>query len=67
MSLTMSTLSLPEKRVGLLSRPTPVSPSRESSPHRSRSPTDRPHRRHRKKEEDPHLHTDETKPQKAKA
>jgi hypothetical protein len=53
--------------MGLLGQPTPVSPSREPSHHRSISPTDSPRRRHRKKEEDPHLHTNETKPQKTKA
>jgi hypothetical protein len=42
----------------LLGRPTPASPSREPSAHRFGSPTDSPRRRHRKKEEDPHLHTD---------
>jgi hypothetical protein len=52
--------------VGLLERPTPMSPSREPSPNRSGSPTDRPHRRRRKKEKDPHLHTDDTKTTKAK-
>jgi hypothetical protein len=41
---------------GLLGRPTPASPSREPSPHRSGSPTDSP-RQHRRKEEDSHLHT----------
>jgi hypothetical protein len=30
----------------------------EPNPHRSGSPTDSPHRRRRKQEEDPHLHTD---------
>jgi hypothetical protein len=43
---------------GLLGRPTPVGPSRKPSPHRSGSSTSIPHRRHRKKEEDPHLHID---------
>jgi hypothetical protein len=52
---------------GLLDRPTLVSPSRELSPHRFGSSTDSPHRRRRKKEEDPHLHTDKTKSQKVKA
>jgi hypothetical protein len=47
--------------VGLLGRPTHASPSRGLSPHWSGSPTDNPHQRHRKKEEDPHLHTDEAK------
>jgi hypothetical protein len=42
---------------GLLERPTPAGPSRKSSPHRSGSPTAIPRRR-RRKEEDPHLHTD---------
>jgi hypothetical protein len=55
-SLTTGTYSSPKKRMGLLGRPTPVSPSREPSPHRSESPTDGPRRR-RQKEEDPHLHT----------
>jgi hypothetical protein len=64
MSLMISTLSSPKKRVGLLSQSTPVSFSRKFSPHRSGSPSDSPHR---KKEEDPHLHTDETKQQKSKA
>jgi hypothetical protein len=41
----------------LLGRPTPAGPSRKPSPHRSGSPTANPHRR-RRKEEDPHLHTD---------
>jgi hypothetical protein len=36
----------------------PVSPCRESSPHRSGPPTDSPRRRRQKEEEDPHLHTD---------
>jgi hypothetical protein len=47
-----------QKRVDLLIRPTPASPSREPSPYRSGSPTDSPRRRRWKKEEDPHLHTD---------
>jgi hypothetical protein len=42
---------------GLLRWPRPASPNRETSPHRSRSPTDNPQRHRRKKEEDPHLHT----------
>jgi hypothetical protein len=42
---------------GLLRWPTPASPNREPNPHRSRSPTDNPQRHRRKKEEDPHLHT----------
>jgi hypothetical protein len=33
-------MSLPQKRVGLPGQPTPTSPSREPSPHRSGSPTD---------------------------
>jgi hypothetical protein len=45
------------ERVDLLGRPTPVSPSRELSPHRSASLTANPRQRRRKKEEDPHLHT----------
>jgi hypothetical protein len=43
---------------GLLGRPTPASLSRKPSTHRSGSPTAIPRRRHRKKEEDPHIHTD---------
>jgi hypothetical protein len=35
---------------------TPTSPSREPNPNWSRSPTDSPHRRRWKEEEDPHLH-----------
>jgi hypothetical protein len=35
-----------------------VSPSREASPHWYGSPTNKPCRHHRKKEEDPHLHID---------
>jgi hypothetical protein len=66
MTLTISTLSSPKKRVGLLDRSTPASPSREPSPHRSGSPTDGPNQRRRKKEKDHHLHIDETKPQKVK-
>jgi hypothetical protein len=42
---------------GLLGQPIPASPSRKPSPHRSGSPTAIPRRRHRKKEEGPHLHT----------
>jgi hypothetical protein len=42
---------------GLLGRPIPVSPSGEHSPHRYGSPTANPCRRRRKKEEDPHMHT----------
>jgi hypothetical protein len=42
----------------ILGWPTPVGPSRKPSPHRSGSPIVIPRRRHRKKEEDPHLHTD---------
>jgi hypothetical protein len=45
-------------RVGFLERPTPISLSREASTHRSGSPTDSPHRRRRKEEEDPDLHID---------
>jgi hypothetical protein len=45
----------------LLDRPTLVSPSRKPSPYRFGSSTGSPHRRHRKKEEDLHLHTDKTK------
>jgi hypothetical protein len=56
-SLTIGTHSSPLKRVGLLRRPTPTSPSRKLIPHRSGSPTAIPRRR-RRKEEDPHLHTD---------
>ena len=37
-------------------------PSKESIPHRSGPPTDSP-RRHRRKEEDPHLHTKDTQEQ----
>jgi hypothetical protein len=37
---------------------TPVSPSREPNPNWSRSPTDSPHRRCWKEEEDPKLHID---------
>jgi hypothetical protein len=48
-------------------RPIPASPSREPSPHRSVSLTDSPRHHHQKKEEDPHMHIDETKPHKAKA
>jgi hypothetical protein len=36
----------------------PASPSREPSPPWSGSPTDSPRRHRRKKEEEPHLHTD---------
>jgi hypothetical protein len=36
----------------------PMSPSREPSPHRSRSPTNSPHQHRQKEEEDPHLHID---------
>jgi hypothetical protein len=53
--------------VGLLKQPTPMSPSWEPSPYQSGPPMDSPHWRHRKKEEDPHLHTDETKTTKEKA
>jgi DNA primase catalytic subunit len=42
----------------LVGRPTPASPSRELSPHQSRSLTDNSRRRHRKEEEDSHLHID---------
>jgi hypothetical protein len=35
-----------------------MNPCSEPNPHRSGSPTDSPRRRHRKQEEDPHLHTD---------
>jgi hypothetical protein len=41
-----STHTLPYKRVGFLGQPTPVSPSKEPSPHRSRSPIDRPRQHH---------------------
>jgi hypothetical protein len=53
--------------VSILERAISVSPNRESSPHRYRSPTDHTCRCRRKKEEDHHLHTDETKITKAKA
>jgi hypothetical protein len=53
--------------VGLLERPTPMSPSREPNPHRYGPPTDSRRRRHWKKEKDPHLHIDEAKTTKAKA
>jgi hypothetical protein len=43
---------------GLLGRPTPTGSGRKPSPRRSRSPTAIPRRCHRKKAEDPHLHTD---------
>jgi hypothetical protein len=40
-----------------IERLTPMSASREPSPHQSGAPTDSPHMCHRKKEEeDPHLH-----------
>jgi hypothetical protein len=45
------------KESGLLARHTPAGPSRKPSPHRSESPTASTRRR-RRKEEDPHLHTD---------
>jgi hypothetical protein len=67
MSLMISTLSSRYKRVGLLGRPTHASPSREHSPHRSGPPIDSHRRRRWKKEEDPHLHTNEAKTIKAKA
>jgi hypothetical protein len=57
-SLTSSTRSSPWKRVGFLRWPTPMSPSREPSPHLSGPPTDNPHWCHQKEEGDPHLHTD---------
>jgi hypothetical protein len=57
-SLTSSAHPLPWKGVSSIRRPTPMSPSRESSPHQSGAPTDNPHRHRRKKEEHPHLHTD---------
>jgi hypothetical protein len=41
-----------------LGRPIPAGPSRKPSPHRSESPTVIPRRRHRKKEKNPHVHTD---------
>jgi hypothetical protein len=37
-------------------RPTPTSPSREPSPHRSGSSTDSNRQCHQKKKEDPYLH-----------
>jgi hypothetical protein len=43
---------------GLHGRPTPAGPSKKPRPHRFGSPTAIPHRRRRKKEEVPHLHTD---------
>jgi hypothetical protein len=52
--------------MGLLDQPTPASPSRVPSSHWSGPPTNIPCRRHWKNEEDPHLYTDETKPQKQK-
>jgi hypothetical protein len=47
--------------MSLVRRPTPMSPSREPSPHRSGSPIDSPCRRRQKEEKDPHLHTDKNK------
>jgi hypothetical protein len=44
--------------VSSIGRPTPASPSRESSPYRSGPCTDNPRWCRRKKEEHPHLHTD---------
>jgi hypothetical protein len=43
-----------------------MSPSREHSPYRSGYPTDSPRRHRCKKEQDPHLHTDEAKTTKVK-
>jgi hypothetical protein len=53
---SLSTFSLPLKRMPFIERSRHVSPSREPSPHRSGPLTNSP-RRHCQKEEDPHLHT----------
>jgi hypothetical protein len=52
--------------VGLLDRPTLASPGREPGPHQSGSPTDSSRWHRRKKEKDPHLHTDKIKITKSK-
>jgi hypothetical protein len=64
LSLTVKHTLFALEESGLLEWPTPTSPSKDLSPHRFGAPTDNPHLC-RRKEEDPHLHTDKIQQSKA--